>query len=296
MQGFSPVRLALPLLMAAIVVAGCAGPRTLPPDAADAGAEDGAPREPSCGPDTTALESRSMSEVTVRPSSGRYEAVQTETLTQGLGCGSLVTLVATTENGGVTIRSGLRYKVDARYRAWGDSPEAARANLVGLSLRHHVTAQESTRRVEVEGLATGWGSRNVELTIEVPASASLDRLEATVANGGVSVSRLSIPALRAEASNGGVSLEMEAPWRSGSWTAHADNGGVSVEVATGDRSGYDVTATAGNGGVTVLLDDAQPVGVQSYKSAHWRTSGFSAREVQTTLEASAGNGGVTVAG
>lgn len=237
-----------------------------------------------------------MSEVTVRPSSGRYEAVQTETLTQGLGCGSIVTLVASTQNGGVTLRSGLRYKVDAKYRAWGDSADEARANLVGLSLRHQVTAQESARRVEAEGLATGWGNRNVELTIEVPDSASLDRVDATVANGGVSVSGLSIPTLTAEASNGGVSLELEAPWRSGAWTAHADNGGVSVEVATGDRNGYDVTATAGNGGVTVLLDDAQPVGAQTYKSAHWRTSGFNGREVQTTLAASADNGGVTVTG
>ncbi len=69
---------------------------------------------------------------------------------------------------------------------------------------------------------------------------------------------------------------------------------VAVRARWGGGRGYDVSADTVNGGISLGLSGAEPVGEQTRTSKHVRTDGFSGADIQTTVTVETVNGGIEV--
>lgn len=124
----------------------------------------------------------------------------------------------------------------------------------------------------------------------VVAGVTTDAIDLSGTNGGIEIAA-SVVDVVAETTNGGIAAQV-VPTATGAFDLKATNGGISVMVPEDARHGYDVKATAQNGGVEITLRDGDVSGDESSKT--FTTRDFTSRAVKTTLTADVTNGGVHV--
>lgn len=259
---------------------------------------------------------------------GTWVARRTVSIDGDLASGTRAQVVLSTANGGIdAVAAGDGYQVVARLEGRGGSEEEARRNLDGLTVDHQ-DRTEDVRTLRTQVKAADWQDKQASLEARYDAP-DLRRLDASTTNGGVSAtgftgdtvelgttnggvacSDLAVRSLRAvttnggidcqavaddvdaQATNAGIDLDLEAR-ASGSWTAATTNGGVHLKTPEDGSRGHDVTGHATNGRVEFRFQETEPVGDQSDRHRHERTQGFEDRDIQTVVDLSATNGGVT---
>ncbi|HLF16241.1 MAG TPA: hypothetical protein VI796_02275, partial [Candidatus Thermoplasmatota archaeon] len=87
------------------------------------------------------------------------------------------------------------------------------------------------------------------------------------------------------------------PAASGTYDFGASSGSISIDLGRGGGRAYDVTAAASSGSVQVGLEDGEDLGEdEDGNRAHVRSRGYDDARIQTTLEASASSGSISVQG
>lgn len=201
----------------------------------------------------------------------------------------------------------------------GDTEAEARDRLASLQL------ETDSKTVIV--FTDSWNNRGA--SIEAPVGGGqLDHLEASTGNGAVDVTGVTSKTLDVDSGNGAIDIQGSfesihadtgngaidqsgpvgdmtletgngaidaAPTaRGGTWTFSSGNGAMDLEIVEGPTFGYDIQATTPNGGIEFELSETEPVGQQSARAKHERTTEFEGRAIQTTVTMTTGNGAIDV--
>jgi hypothetical protein len=157
--------------------------------------------------------------------------------------------------------------VEARRTAKGRSDEVARENLAKLEIREEVGG--STVRVESRPpRLSGFGGHEIEWTVKIPKGLVVDlrtvnggvrmnglsgEIYAKSTNGGVRGEKLNVDKLEASVVNGGVTIDLASPLDSNDAVELSSvNGGVTLSLP--GESKATISARAVNGGVRVSDD------------------------------------------
>jgi hypothetical protein len=169
-------------------------------------------------------------------------------------------------NGRITAEAtdGKDVVVEGRRTAKGRSDEVAKENLAKLEIREEV----GDSRVRVESRPprfSGFGGHEIEWTVKIPKGLIVDlrtvnggvrmnglsgEIYAKTTNGGVVGHKLTIDKLEASVVNGGVTIDVTSPLdASDSVELSCVNGGVTLALPAESKA--TITARAVNGGVRV---------------------------------------------
>lgn len=117
------------------------------------------------------------------------------------------------------------------------------------------------------------------------------RVEVRTTNGAVALHGRAAD-VSASTTNGGIGALLRAT-KTGAWSFATTNGGILVEAPEEARQGYDVDAQTTNGRIDIRFEDGEHR-AEDRRHHAFRTRGFEARAVQTTLTAQTTNGGIQI--
>lgn len=120
-----------------------------------------------------------------------------------------------------------------------------------------------------------------------------DRLEADTSNGPIKVAARVRDAVL-DTSNGPITATL-LPTASGEWEIDTSNGPIKLLVREHPGAGYDLDASTSNGPIDIRLTQGK-VKEEGRGHKSFRTDGFEARAIQTTVKLDTSNGPVTVNG
>lgn len=227
-------------------------------------------------------------------------------------------------NGAITLTAGAgdAWSLHAVYRVRAASQADARE---GLDTAWRWTHEEGGQHVLKAGpapaplpldlpipLPGGAAATLVSAHYEVvlPAWVLLD-VTAHTSNGPITVVGLRTTSVQVDTSNGPIVLEgyvqdakaatsngdidaIVKPTASGSLAFETSNGAVTLGLVEDAAHGYDLSARTSNGRVTILLQDGEVR--EERDRAEFRTRGYDARDVQSTVDVATSNGAITVTG
>lgn len=275
---------------------------------------------------------RAESDVTITRQGDQYVATRTITLTNDFGGAANAVLKLTTKVGGVTAKawdSG-GYEIKATLQGRGDTEQEARTRLSTLNVIHsdRLGAGTLTLDAQVKFPTTTQGLSG-SLVARVPESPAY-RITGTTNTGGASVAGLGGPSVTLEADTGGVEVSgafntanlntdtggvaldgvfnvVQATTSTGGVSARitpsaneatidleADTGGVDLALGMGDGQGYDIDAAVDTGGISISVGATDPVGAQTSRHKHVRTSGYEDASIKVTVMLKTDTGGVDV--
>jgi prepilin-type processing-associated H-X9-DG protein len=116
-----------------------------------------------------------------------------------------------------------------------------------------------------------------------------ERVDVSTTNGAVVLHGRAADA-HASTTNGGIEADLRAT-ASGAWSLSTTNGGIRLGAPEDARRGYDLDATTTNGRINILLLDGH-VDAQSRTRQTFRTEGYDARAIQTTVKLETTTGGI----
>lgn len=322
-------RLALCLLIAAALTAGCVGNTATTNDPLSAappeGAQAGSPSSHG-GPD------RDETGVTVQRQGSSWIARKTITLANDFGGASRSDIDLGTLNGAVKVSAGGDggYKVVAALFGQGNTEAQARDALDRLRYSEDDSLDGSTLGLSVHVSSTGQqlpngASHGASFTVTLPPQPS-HAIDADSSNGAMTVSGLhggmlslgssngqisvegTFAKLVADTSNGPISLSgtfntVSADTSNGAITAtvraaasgtlafETSNAAIRVTLAAGPDRGFDVSADTSNDEVTIDLGDEQASGDDD---ASARSDGYAGKPIQVKVVADTSNAGITV--
>ena len=275
--------------------------------------------------------SRAESAVTVSRDGTKFVARKTVTLSNGFGGATQATVGLKTVNGDVDAADWTQsgYRTVASLSARADTEQQARDNLARLDVVH--TDKLASGRLtlstliqfppNVQGLAGDLAaslpakpsyilsleSTNGDLDVDGLGGSSVS---ARTTNGGIGLAA-SFNSVVADTTNGGVGLDgtfnrgdvgttngdvtgTVRTTASGSWDVETTNGDIDLDFEGGPDHGFDVSGSCTNGSVDLDVAGSEAVGTQSRTSKHVRSSGFSGKAVQVTVDLSTTNADVSL--
>lgn len=151
----------------------------------------------------------------------------------------------------------------------------------------------------------------VQYHLTLPAWVRVD-LTAQTTNGAVAASGIRGDALHVQTTNGAVTLHARVrdatvettngaitgtllPTASGAWSLRTTNGAITLIASENFDRGYAIDARTTNGRIVISLHDGDTTG-EGTRHQTFRTRGFDAREVQTTIAMETTNGSIVVEG
>lgn len=254
----------------------------------------------------TALAPRSE-HVATRIEQGKWKAVRS--LTYELDAPQRLGLAACTDTGSVKVTAARRQGVlvEAEVHGWGLTEQAARE--AAASLQPAVSSDGAM--LWAYHPPGRWRDVAMALRVEVPAALTLEA-DLSADTGSVTVDGPRLARLAADTDTGGIKLSPS--WAEGTLSASADTGsvearfpalgaaslnfatdtgGIKVNVPADERHGYDITARADTGSITLELPGLRETS-HGRDAEQARTEGYESRAVQVTMSLRTDTGSIRV--
>lgn len=306
------------VLLIAAALSGCTVPEETDPTEPSTSQTETVTQTVTASPTTTgtSMPPTDGCAATVTRSGDRFIARCTVEHTLAPKAGSDVVL--RTGNGAIDATDG---SGDSTISLWGrgDTEAEARDALARIHLETDATT--------IIAFADKWQDMGADIDALV-GGATLGMLEATTGNGAIDILNLIGKTLEADSGNGAIditaafdsikadtgngAIDQSGPVKDmelrtgngaidanptalgGTWILNSGNGAMELVVEEGPTFGYDITATSPNGGIDFETTETEPVGQQSERAKHERTTGFESRTVQTTVTMTTGNGNLEI--
>ncbi|MDH5441521.1 MAG: DUF4097 domain-containing protein [Candidatus Bathyarchaeota archaeon] len=261
----------------------------------------------------------------------RYRAEEIRTF-DGAVAENAVSFVVANRNGAVRVSTWDRseYTVELTIRARGLTDIEAQGIIDGLDIDLAEERVQNRLRLVLEyNIPTEtWRRLSIEVAANLPAEANID-LDLQSSNGGIYLSDVTGDTIKLQTSNGQLDLdrvysksisaitsngridgEIEAESASltssngeieltipgtisGNYGLDTSNGNIHLAVSPSDQVGYDLGLSTSNGDIDINLSDLEYT-KNERTSKEARTTGFSSRAKQITIEAETSNGNITL--